>query len=92
MRPHTPIEMSSGSRLDAAKRRALVAKVALAGAAALAFAASAALARIAYPGHPKKVRSLAPPQRFVQIVRENQLQSGVLGPAQADPSVVSAAT
>ena len=84
--------MSSESRLDAAKRRAVVAKVALAGAAALAFAASAALARITYPGHPKKVRSLAPPQRFVQIVRENQLQSGVLGPAQADPSVVSAPT
>jgi hypothetical protein len=84
--------MSSGSRLGAAKRRAVVAKVALAGAAALAFAASAALARVTYPGHPKKVKSLAPPGRFVQIVRQNQLQSGMLGPAQADPSVVSAPT
>jgi hypothetical protein len=78
--------------LGTAKRRAAVAKVALAGVAALVFAASAALARIAYPGHPKKVKSLAPPGTFVQIVRENQLQSGMLGPAQADPSVVSAPT
>jgi hypothetical protein len=67
--------------------------VVLAAVGTLAFVASAALARVAYPGHPKKaVKSLAPPGRFVQIVRENQLESGMLGPAQADPSVVSAPT
>jgi hypothetical protein len=85
--------MSSGSRVGAARRRAAVAKLALAAAGVLAFVASAALARVAYPGHPKKaVKSLAPPGRFVQVVRENQLQAGMLGPARADPSVVSAPT
>jgi hypothetical protein len=84
--------MASGSRLAAARRRASVAKVALAATAVLAFAASAALAKIAYPGHTKRVRALEPPRRFVEIVRQNQLQAGMLGPAQADPSVVSAPT
>jgi hypothetical protein len=60
---------------------------------AAAFVASAALARVAYPGHSKKaIKSLAPPGEFVQVVRQNQLQAGILGPAQADPSVVSAPT
>jgi hypothetical protein len=60
---------------------------------AVAFVASAALARVAYPGHSKKtIKSLSPPGAFVQVVRQNQLQAGILGPAQADPSVVSAPT
>lgn len=81
------------SRIGAARRRAGLAKLALAGVAATAFVASAALARVAYPGHHKKaISSLSPPKRFVQIVRENQLQSGILAPAQADPSVVTAQT
>lgn len=78
--------------MGAARRRAAVAKLALAGVGALAFVASAALARGAYPGHPKKIKSLAPPGRFVRVVRENQLEAGILGPAQADPAVVSAPT
>lgn len=85
--------MATGSRVGAARRRATVAKLVLAGAGVVAFAASAALARVAYPGHSKKaIKSLAPPGQFVQVVRENQLQAGILGPAQADPSVVSAPT
>ena len=65
----------------------------LAGTAAAAFVASAALARVAYPGHHKKaIKTLSPPERFVQIVRENQLESGILAPAQADPSVATAQT
>ena len=38
------------------------------------------------------IKSLAPPGQFVRVVRENQLQAGILGPAQADPAVVSAPT
>ncbi len=81
------------SRIGAARRRAGLAKLVLAGTAATAFVASAALARVAYPGHHKKaIKSLSPPQRFVKIVRENQLESGILAPAQADPAVVTAQT
>jgi hypothetical protein len=85
--------VATGSRVGAARRRATFAKLALAGLGAAAFVASAGLARVAYPGHSKKaIKSLSPPGRFVQVVRENQLQAGMLGPAQADPSVVSAPT
>jgi hypothetical protein len=84
---------SRESRVGAARRRAGVAKLVLAGVAATAFVASAALARVAYPGHHKKaIKALSPPQRFVKIVRQNQLESGILAPAQADPSVVTAQT
>ena len=81
------------SRIGAARRRAALAKLVLAGMAATAFVASAALARVAYPGHHKKaIKALSPPQRFVETVRRNQLESGLLAPAQADPSVVTAQT
>jgi hypothetical protein len=81
------------TRIGAARHRATVAKVVLAGAGVLAFGASAALARVAYPGHHKRApEALSPPHRFVQIVRENQLQSGILAPTQADPSVATAQT
>jgi hypothetical protein len=78
------------TRLRPARRRAAAAKVVLASGGALAFVAAAALARVAYPGHAKRpVRSLSPPQRFVEIVRKNQLQAGILAPAQASPDVTS---
>lgn len=81
------------SRIAAARRRANLAKLVLAGTAVTAFVASAALARVAYPGHHKKaIKALSPPQRFVNIVRQNQLESGILAPAQADPAVVTAQT
>jgi hypothetical protein len=67
--------------------------VALAGVGALTFVAAATLARVAFPGHTKKpITALAPPGRFVEIVRRNQLQSGMLAPAQADPSVATQQT
>jgi hypothetical protein len=85
------MDRTAPTRIGAARRRATVAKVVLAGTAVLAFAASAALARVAYPGHHKKgTRALSPPHRFVQIVRENQLESGILAPTQANPSVATA--
>jgi hypothetical protein len=79
------------TRITAARRRATTAKVALAGVGVVAFVASAALARVAYPGHHQRgATALSPPKRFVQIVRENQLESGILAPTQADPSVATA--
>jgi hypothetical protein len=59
--------------------------------ATCSFVTVAALARAAYPGHAKKpARSLAPPKRFVSIVRQNALQAGMLAPITASPQVVSA--
>ena len=79
------------TRITAARQRATVAKVVLGGLGGLVFVAAAGLARVAYPGHHKQaIRPLSPPGRFVRIVRENQLESGILAPAQADPSVASA--
>jgi hypothetical protein len=81
------------TRIGAARRRVRLAKLVLGATAATAFIASAALARVAYPGHHKKAAtSLSPPKRFVQVVRENQLESGILAPTQADPSVATAQT
>jgi len=87
------VRNSRQSRIGDARRRARLAKLALAGTAAVAFVGSAALARVAYPGHHKKpVKALSPPGQFVRVVRENQLESGILAPAQADPSVATAQT
>jgi hypothetical protein len=82
---------ASETRLGAARRRASLAKLALAGGAILAFGASAALARVAYPGHAKKgSKSLQPPARFMEIVRRNQLEAGMLAPTQVSPETASA--
>ena len=84
---------SRQSRIGDARRRARLAKLVLAGTATAAFVASAALARVAYPGHHKQpIKALSPPRQFVRVVRENQLESGILAPAQADPSVATAQT
>lgn len=81
------------TRIAAARHRAALAKLLLGGAGVFAFVAAAGLARVAYPGHHKRViRPLAAPGRFERIVRQNQLESGILAPAQADPSVATAPT
>jgi hypothetical protein len=81
------------TRIAAARERAAVAKLVLGGAGVVAFVAAAGLARFAYPGHHKQaIRPLSPPGRFVRVVRQNQLESGILAPAQADPAVATAPT
>jgi hypothetical protein len=81
------------TRLGGARRRASLAKLVLAGGGALAFIAAAGLARIAYPGHVKRpARSLSAPPKFMRIVRQNQLESGILAPTQAPPEATSAPT
>jgi len=67
--------------------------VVVAAVAALTFTASAALAKVAFPGHAKKpIRALTPPAAFLDTVRQDELESGVLAPAQADPATATAQT
>jgi len=67
--------------------------VGLAAVAAVTFIVSAAMAKVAFPGHAKgPIKALTPPARFLQTVRRDELQSGVLAPAQADPATATAQT
>jgi hypothetical protein len=79
------------TRLEPVRQRMRVARLALAGGAALLFGVSMALARVHFPGHHKTgVTPLAPPGGFVQVVQRDQLQAGILAPAEAAPGIASA--
>jgi hypothetical protein len=81
------------ARLTPARRRAAVAKAVLAAGGAALFAATAVLARASYAGHPKRSsHALSAPDRFVQVVRQNQLEAGILAPAQAPPQAATSQT
>jgi hypothetical protein len=46
--------------------------------------------RSTFAGHPKQtVRALSPPSQFVDIVRKNLLQAGLLAPANAPPGAAT---
>jgi hypothetical protein len=48
------------------------------------------LSRSTFSGHPKQaVRSLSAPREFVDIVRENLLQAGLLARANAPPGAAT---
>ncbi|HSD78240.1 MAG TPA: hypothetical protein VLA98_12585 [Solirubrobacteraceae bacterium] len=69
-----------------ALRRAARGKVVLAAAGIVAFAGAFGLARRSHASHPKRpAGALAAPGRFVGIVRRNELQAGIVAPAQAPP-------
>ena len=79
------------SRLAPVRRRVGLARAALAIGGAALFGVSMALARSHFPGHHKtQVTPLAPPGSLVSVVRQNQLQAGILAPAQAPPGIGSA--
>jgi hypothetical protein len=81
---------SSDLRLRAAGRRAGAAKAALGAVGALVFGAAMLFARVSYAGHPKRPpRPLAAPPRFVEVVRENLLQAGIVAPAEAPPGAAT---
>jgi hypothetical protein len=81
-----PRHGESSSRLTLARGQAAAAKAVLAGAAAIVFVGTAVLARLSYGGHPKRPSSsLAAPERFVRIVRQDQLEAGLIGPTEAPP-------
>jgi hypothetical protein len=79
------------AELAAARRRTLVAKTVLSGTGAVLFAAGMLFARHAYAGHQKQpTTALAASPRFVDVVRQNLLQAGVVAPAQAPPGAATA--
>ncbi|HVC88483.1 MAG TPA: hypothetical protein VNC40_13815 [Gaiellaceae bacterium] len=79
------------ARLEPARRRVRLARVVLVAGGTVVFGAAMALARVQFPGHTKHgVTSLSPPNSFVEVVRRNQLQAGILAPAQAPPGIGSA--
>lgn len=79
------------TRLEPVRRRVRIAQVGIAAGAAALFGGSMALARVHFPGHHKQgVTPLAPPQRLLDVVRRDQLQAGILAPAEAPPGIGSA--
>jgi hypothetical protein len=77
-------------RVEAARRRIAAAKLGVAGVALVGFAATLAFTRISYAGHSKKpLRPLSAPPRYVEIVRQNLLQAGIVAPAQAPPGAAT---
>ncbi|MHB8471160.1 MAG: hypothetical protein ACYDCH_15620 [Gaiellaceae bacterium] len=78
-------------RIEASKRRVRIAKAGVVGLAIVGFAGAFAVSRSSYAGHSKKpLRPLAAPPRYVQIVRQNLLQAGIVAPAQAPPGAATA--
>ncbi len=79
------------SRLAPVRRRVRVARGILLGGGIVVFGAAMALARAQFPGHHKHgVTNLSPPSSFVDVVRHNQLEAGILAPAEAPPGIGSA--
>ena len=82
---------AGSSRLEPVRRRAKLARAVLAGSGIAVFGAAALLARLHFPGHAKApVTPLAAPDGFVQVVRDNQLEAGIIAPAEAPPGAASA--
>ena len=68
-----------------------VGKTVLALGGAAAFLAGLGLVRAHVPSHPKhKPSPLGAPARFTRIVRHDLLSRGIIAPAQAPPSAVTA--
>lgn len=79
------------SRLAPARRRSLLARAALLGGGATLFVATMGLARLQFPGHRKAgVTPLSPPVQLLEVVKQNRLAAGILGPAEASPQIASA--
>jgi hypothetical protein len=75
-------------RHAAARRRARLAKGALASLAALTFLGGIGMARANVPSrHKRKARALAAPKRFTTIVQRDLLAAGIMAPAEAPPDV-----
>jgi hypothetical protein len=78
-------------RVEAARGRVAAAKVGVVAFAIVGFAAALGFSRVSYAGHSKKpLRPLAAPPRYVEIVRQNLLQAGIVAPTQAPPGAATA--
>jgi hypothetical protein len=74
-------------------RRARTARAVIAAAGIAVFVAGAGLARASYAGHAKhRTRALAAPRRFMSVVQDDLLRSGVVAPAQAPPQAATSAS
>lgn len=84
----------SGERaaeLQSARYRANGAKAGLVSLGAVAFVIAMVFAQRSYSGHAKEpTTALEAPPRFVEIVKRDLLQAGVVGPAQAPPGAATA--
>jgi hypothetical protein len=90
VKPPQAATASARPRTDAARRRIAAAKLGISGVALLGFAAAFGFARVSYAGHSKTpLRPLSAPPRYVEIVRQNLLQAGVVAPTQAPPGAAT---
>jgi hypothetical protein len=81
------------AELRSARRRAVGAKACLATLGAVTFGAAMVFAQHSYAGHAKEpATALEAPPRFIKVVKEDLLQAGVVGPAQAPPEAATAAS
>ncbi|MEP6759001.1 MAG: hypothetical protein ABJB55_07400 [Actinomycetota bacterium] len=77
--------------LRAAHRRAIGAKAGLATLGTLVFGTAMVFAQRSYAGHTKDpATALEAPPQFVRVVKQDLLQAGVVGPAQAPPGAATA--
>ncbi len=92
--PQQPSRMRSprtqDPRIQAAWRRASIAKRLVGVLGVMVFGAAMGLSRSTFAGHPKQaVRPLSAPQAFEDIVRKNLLQAGLMAPANAPPGAAT---
>lgn len=77
-------------RVRAARRRAAMAKGALVATGALIFGTALFFARISFAGHPKQAPTpLAAPDNFVEIVHQDLLDAGIIGPTDAPADIAT---
>jgi hypothetical protein len=77
-------------RHAAARRRAQIAKGALASLAALTFVGGIGMTRAHFASRPKrKPQALAAPNRFTRIVQQDLLAAGIMAPAEAPADVAT---
>ena len=87
------ISSERAEELARAERRARAGKALLAASGACLFAITMVFAQHSYAGHAKEpATALGAPPRFVKVVKEDLLQAGVVGPAQAPPDAATAAS
>ncbi|MDX6566976.1 MAG: hypothetical protein QOE10_2638 [Gaiellales bacterium] len=86
----TPDTGLTPSRLEAARRRAAAAKLAIGSGGIVAFGFAMLLAHGSYAGHARHgLKALSAPARFVAVVQQDQLQAGILAPASAPPGAAT---
>lgn len=85
-----PAKMATGTpRLAAARRRMRIAEAGMVVLGVALFGAGIGLVKAHAAGHVRHPRPLAAPPKFVQVVRQDALQGGIIAPAQAPPSAAT---